>query len=100
MFMSTRIETKRRKSHPRLKDSEARGGQKKFFTHCNISGHWVEKCWKLFPQLHPGKGKQIMQALEEEATIEKVAQDASIPEAAFKEEKVQIEGSFTWLGKK
>jgi len=55
--MLTRIETERRKSHPRIKASKQRGAQKNFCTHYNISGHWVEKCWKLFPQFHPGKGK-------------------------------------------
>jgi len=64
-------------------------------THCNINGNWVEKCWKLFPQLHPGKREKTMQAPAEEATKEKVAQYVTIPEAASEEEKVQIEGSFT-----
>ena len=100
MFMSTRIETERRKSHPKIKASELRGAQKVFCTHCNISGHWVKKCWKLFPNLHPSKGREIMQAPEEEAIIEKVAQDATIPETTLEEEKVQIDVSFTWLGKK
>lgn len=100
IFMSTGIETEKRKYHPRLKASEPRGAQNNLCTHYNINGNWVEKCWKLFPQLHSGKGKQIMQALGEEATKEKVAQDATIPKAASEEEKVQIEGSFTWLGKK
>ena len=95
MFLSNRVETEKRKSHPRLNASEPRGGQKKNCTHYNISGHWVEKCWKLFPQLHPGKGKQSMQAPEEEATKEKVAQDVTIPKETLEEEKVQIEGSFT-----
>jgi len=40
--------------------------------------------------LHPGKGKQIMQATKEEATKENVAKDATILEAASEEEKVQI----------
>lgn len=69
--MSTRIETENRKYHPRLKESEPRGAQNNFCTQCNISGHWVDKCWKLFPQHHLGKGKQIIQALEEEAAKEK-----------------------------
>lgn len=71
-----------------------------FYTHCNISGHWIEKCWKLHPQLHPKKGKKDMQAPEEEATKEKVVQVATIHEANQEEEQVQVEGSFTWLGKK
>ena len=41
-----------------------------------------------------------MKAPKEEATKEKVAQDATIPEAALEGEKVQIEGLFTWFGKK
>lgn len=41
-----------------------------------------------------------MQAPEEHVTKEKVAQDATIPKVVVEEEKVQIEGSFTWLGKK
>lgn len=98
--MSNGIEAEKRKSHPRLKTCDPREAQKNFCTHCNISGNWVEKRWKLFPQLHLGKGKQIMQAPEEGAIEEKVAQDATIPEATLEEEKVQIEGSFTWLGKK
>jgi len=98
--MSTRIKTEKIKYHPKLKASEPREAQNNFCTHCNMSGHWVKKCWKLFPQLHPSKGKKIMQAPEEEATKEKVAQDVTIPEAASEEEKVQIKGSFTWLGRK
>lgn len=94
MFMSNGIETKKRKSHPRFKTREPREAQKNFCTHYNISGNWVEKCWKLFPQLHVGKCKQVLQAPKEEATKEKVVQDATIPKAASEEEKVQIEGSF------
>lgn len=41
-----------------------------------------------------------MQAPEVEATKEKVVQDATIPEATSEEEKFQIEGSFSWFGKK
>jgi hypothetical protein len=26
---------------------------KKFFHHCNLSGHWEAKCWRLHPELHP-----------------------------------------------
>jgi hypothetical protein len=26
---------------------------KKFFHHCNLSGHWEAKCWWLHPELHP-----------------------------------------------
>ena len=82
MFMTTGIEIEKRKSHPRLKTCETIEAQKNFCTHCNISGHWVEKCWKLFSQLHLGKGKKIMQAPKEEVTKEKVAQDATIPKVA------------------
>ena len=100
MFMSNGIETEKRKSHPRLKACEPREAQKNFCTHCNINGNWVDKCWKLFPQLHPGKGNQNMQAPEEEVKKEKLAQDATIPEATLEEEKVQIKQSFTCLVKK
>ena len=34
---------------------------KKFCTHCNLSGHWVDKCWKLHLEMGPKKVKQGMQ---------------------------------------
>jgi hypothetical protein len=33
-----------------------------YCTHCNMIGHWIEKCWKLHPELGPKKDKQVMQA--------------------------------------
>jgi hypothetical protein len=31
-----------------------------YCTHCCIRGHWIEKCWKLHPELGPKKEKQAM----------------------------------------
>jgi hypothetical protein len=36
-----------------------------------MSGHWVDKCWKLHPQLHPKHCKEVVQ----EPTKEEVADE-------------------------
>ena len=95
MNMSIGIETEKGNSHPSLKIFVPRDAHKNLCTHCNISGHWVEKCWKLNPQLHPNKGNKFMQAPEEESTKEKVAQVVTIHEATQEGKQVQVESSFT-----
>lgn len=51
-------ETRKKNSLLGSKTMSSSSKHKNLCTHCNISGHWVEKCWKLHPQLHPRKGKQ------------------------------------------
>jgi hypothetical protein len=45
--------------------SEGETGMKSrnYCTHCNMRGHWIEKCWKLHPKLGPRKDKQVMQVV-------------------------------------
>ena len=65
MNMSIGIETKKGNYHPSLRTFVQREAHKIFFTHCNINGHWVKKCLKFHPQLHPGKGNKVMLEPEE-----------------------------------
>ena len=83
------------KANPKSEACEPRGAQRNFCTHCKISGNWVAKCWKLLPHIHPSKGNKVVHVPEEEETMEKVAQDTSIPDAALEKEEEQIEGSLT-----
>lgn len=57
MTMSIGIETKKGSYHLSLKTFVPRKAHKKFCTHCNISGHWIKKCWNLHPHLHTKKDK-------------------------------------------
>ena len=48
----------RSKGHfPKWKEENAKkkfllkNENKNFYTHCEISGHWNDKCWKLHPEL-------------------------------------------------
>jgi hypothetical protein len=36
---------------------------KNLCTHCGMSGHWIEKCWTLHPQLRPKKNQEDVKAL-------------------------------------
>ena len=39
--------------------------------HCNLSGHWVEKCWKIHLEIGPKKVKHGMQEpLKQTTTID------------------------------
>jgi hypothetical protein len=42
-----------------------------YCAHCEISGHWIDKCWKIHTQLNPRHGKEVVQ----EPAKEKVADE-------------------------
>jgi hypothetical protein len=72
------------------KDSTLKNKGKNFCTHCNMSGHWNDKCWKLHPQLRKKPVKESMQKKVENETIkqETIIQEATNDEAHLSKEKV------------
>ena len=68
-----------------------------FCTHCNLSGHWTNKCWKLHLELGPKKDKQVMQVHEHHEVNKKEQHAINIHEA---EDQPKEEGLLTWLSKK
>jgi hypothetical protein len=58
---------------------------KKYCTHCQRSGHWVDKCWNLHPHIFPKHGKGVVQApTKAEVANERVGQVPTIQEALMK----------------
>jgi hypothetical protein len=41
-------------------------------THCNMSGNWIEKCWKLQPQFCPKKDKKVVQKTVQKEAVKEV----------------------------
>jgi hypothetical protein len=62
--MPTGSETRQKEplSRPRDKEIMLKEKQRNYCTHCEMSGHWIGKCWKVHPQLRPKHGKRVVQA--------------------------------------
>lgn len=71
-----------------MKNSLSMGKHKKFCTHCSMNGHHIEKCWKLHPQLHPKKDKEVMRYLARRTIGGKVESNV-VPKEAFEVERMQ-----------
>jgi hypothetical protein len=82
------------------KDLSSKNMGKNHCTHCNMSGHRMEKCWKLHPQIHPKKDKKVVQAPVKEVTNEKVEHAITIHEAVHEEDQLNKENPLAWLSKK
>ena len=64
--MSIRSENRKEDTLPSSKTFFLRNAHKCFCTHYNISGNWIEKCWKMHPHLHPKKEKHVMKSHEKD----------------------------------
>jgi len=63
-------------------------------------GHWIEKCLKLHPYLHPKKEKQVMETLDKEKVEECARNTITIPEIVPEGSEVQKANYLACLGKK
>lgn len=67
-IMSYKKEERRKYNSPIQNEENGKKGSlskrvgNNYCTHCSMSGHWVDRCWKLHPQLHPMNGKEFFQA--------------------------------------
>jgi hypothetical protein len=96
--MPTRKEVRSKDYSPKLNvehdKKELRSNN--YCTHCNMSGHWIERCWKLHPQLRIKMGKKIVHSLMKKGVAdERVGQAPKI-----QEEKPKKENPLANFGKK
>jgi hypothetical protein len=101
--MPTGSETRQKEplSRPRDKEIMLKEKQRNYCTHCEMSGHWIGKCWKVHPQLHPKRGKRVVQApAKKEEADEGVSPATIIPEAVLQKDQLSKEHLFEWLSKK
>jgi hypothetical protein len=87
---STGSETKHKEpiSRPLNKDILLKGKRRNYCSHCNLSGHFEKKCWKLHPEIHPTSSiKSVKETMQKETppTTEKAL--------------LQKESTLRWLGK-
>jgi len=85
--MPTGSETRKKEPLSRPGENEIllKEKQMNYCTHCEMSGHWIGKCWKVHPQLRPKRGKRVIQALaKKEEEDGGVSPMTIIPEEFFK----------------
>jgi hypothetical protein len=100
--MSTGSETKKREplSRPRDKEIMLKVKRRNYCNHCEMSGHWIGKCWKVHPQICPKRGKRVVQALaKKKEADEGVSPVTIIPEADLQKDQLSKEHLFEWLSK-
>jgi hypothetical protein len=86
LIMSTKKEARHEEYLPSphgKKGSLSKSMGKNYCTHCNMSGHQMEKCWKLHPQLHLKWFKEVVKA----PTKRQVATSVEVDDFAEKFEK-------------
>ena len=67
-----------------------------YCTHCDMSGHWVDKCWKLHPQLCPKHGKEVVKApITKKVGDERVGKELTLQEASHEESNLSKEDSIS-----
>jgi hypothetical protein len=96
MSTSTGSGTKQREplSHPRDKKIRLKEKKRNYFTDCEMSGHWIGKCWKVHPQLCPKCGKRVTPDIaKKEEAYEGVSITTIIREAVLQKISI-IQGEF------
>jgi hypothetical protein len=71
-----------------------------YCTHCEMSGHWIGKCWKVHPQLHPKRGKRVIQApVKKEEEDDGASPTKIILEVVLQKDQLSKKHLFEWLSK-
>jgi hypothetical protein len=86
--MSTGSETKKKEplSCPRDKEILLNGKRRNYCSHCNLSGHWEKKCWKLHPELRHTPSKKLLQASTKKEAAQRVMEHViNVPAPVFEE---------------
>jgi hypothetical protein len=101
--MPTGSGTKKREPLSRLHDKEILLKEKRrnYCTHCEISGHWEKKCWKLHPEIRQRpSNRQIAKTPTKKEATKIMEHVINVPAPVSEEMRSQKEGTFDWLGKK
>jgi hypothetical protein len=98
--MSTGSATNQKETLSRPHDKEIllKGTRRNYCSHCDLSGHWEKKCWKLHPQLRCNSRKKPTPALTKKEAVKELV--INVPTPVFEETQLQKEGTFDWLCKK